>query len=739
ELKNGKVIFKQKPISLEKNSETLQEIIKFREMLESRAGAGNNALNEIPQDYYSLIAKLAHESDRSLHILAKYIIALLMPDKEEEEDDGESQHALPSVTHNAIENAIQTVANRVNYGLDAPENCKAPTAVCIWRWEIRDQFRQYLPKNVRDKAEHRLSERVQAKNDLADMFSVLPEDQRCVILHIKSLQDKAALTCASTAVALSTGASLPQTDKDTKDTLTTSQDQTKVAKKFVKLEKQKKEQASQDKSRSLMANFFTKRKTSSPVASSSQTDFERTFKPFLRKKDTMVAPQNWFQQRLQLGRSGQPGDEIVFDLESQQTSVSEAQIDLANLSVAQRLRQIVRLLPPPPSPRYMPPRTKNGFKTPRPSSVRECMERLTEAEIAGDTSAVRILTAQLRDRTLFPAKVLIFSTDTRPGYFGTWTRGSRTIGPRSPLARDQVEFDYGYDSGEDWAEDQEDADDVFNDEDDAPNDEVDSDLDSWLVDDDEVEGEISSIREGSLDDIEIDDSVFRKRKAEDDNKMAQKKRKIVPLAPYAKGPCWEERIGHCSFLPFEPYRIQLFNDAPFPIDPFTFVSTCREEYNASRRQPTKNNTFLVPALPSHITASAGIPSRQLAPPDFNALGAPIPKKPALVPKKPFPDACLQYLLSRIISLRSSALTLLVETIYQELHTKFEQEIREGRLSVTKVATEAKIREVAEKCKERKTWVLKAGVVYPAVLNVPQSTGSDPSGDILSGTTTPVPS
>jgi chromatin assembly factor 1 subunit A len=47
-----------------------------------------------------------------------------------------------------------------------------------------------------------------------------------------------------------------------------------------------------------MAKFFGKPKASSPAAvagpSKLQTDFERTFKPFVLGKDKVLAPTNWF-------------------------------------------------------------------------------------------------------------------------------------------------------------------------------------------------------------------------------------------------------------------------------------------------------------------------------------------------------------------------------------------------------------------------------------------------------------
>ena len=79
-------------------------------------------------------------------------------------------------------------------------------------------------------------------------------------------------------------------------------------KKLAKAEKEKKEKEAQEKSRSLFANFFGKAKPqSSPKAGPSQpsapvagpskivSDYQKTFKPFILKKDADLAPTNWFR------------------------------------------------------------------------------------------------------------------------------------------------------------------------------------------------------------------------------------------------------------------------------------------------------------------------------------------------------------------------------------------------------------------------------------------------------------
>jgi len=82
------------------------------------------------------------------------------------------------------------------------------------------------------------------------------------------------------------------------------------------------------------------------------------------------------------------------------------------------------------------------------------MTRLSEAEVSGDTAAVRAL-SHLQDRTRIPAKVFIFHEDERPGYFGTFTEGSRLVKPHRPFARDDIALGYTYDSGAEWGEEDE--------------------------------------------------------------------------------------------------------------------------------------------------------------------------------------------------------------------------------------------------------------------------------------------
>ena len=220
----------------------------------------------------------------------------------------------------------------------------------------------------------------------------------------------------------------------------------------------------------------------------------------------------------------------------------------------------------------MPPEQRLPSKTFRPKApklksesrycVRNIMNQLSEAEVLGDVTAVRKIHALLRSRSRIPAKVLIFYEDTRPGYFGTFTKSSAVVGPRTPFAKDAVAFDYGYDSGAEWEEEEEGGDDLnsINGSEDDSSDVGSDEMDDWLVDDDEVEPGTPLSDRASPPPFPVPNEPPVKRKsATEMSKKETKRRKVMPLVPFAKGPCLEQTIGECDYEPFKQYRIQLFN------------------------------------------------------------------------------------------------------------------------------------------------------------------------------------
>jgi chromatin assembly factor 1 subunit A len=105
-------------------------------------------------------------SDKTLSALVKHVHRELLPTQEDGEDgDASSSSASSALSLNVVEAAIKAIVARHNYGLDGiPGGGKPPAAVCVWRWEVKEQHRDWLPKIARAKAEIRLAERAQVSS-----------------------------------------------------------------------------------------------------------------------------------------------------------------------------------------------------------------------------------------------------------------------------------------------------------------------------------------------------------------------------------------------------------------------------------------------------------------------------------------------------------------------------------------------------------------------------------------------
>jgi chromatin assembly factor 1 subunit A len=96
-------------------------------------------------------------SDRTITALSKYIQQELTPDDEEDMDNSAS--ILPL---NVIEDVVKRLATRVNYGIES-SLAKTPAALCVWRWELKQEYLSFLPKVSREKVDARLANRIQVR------------------------------------------------------------------------------------------------------------------------------------------------------------------------------------------------------------------------------------------------------------------------------------------------------------------------------------------------------------------------------------------------------------------------------------------------------------------------------------------------------------------------------------------------------------------------------------------------
>ena len=168
---------------------------------------------------------------------------------------------------------------------------------------------------------------------------------------------------------------------------------------------------------------------------------------------------------------------------------------------------------------------------------------------------------QLRDRQKFPWKTLAFDQQVRPPYSGTFTKRSTTVGPRTPFAQDPI-FDYSYDSGDEWQDDEggddvDDFDEVAGLEEEETENESEGEFDDWLDDADDV----------PYIPMEVDvDQATNPFPTMDQSRLAMKvvkrlkdvPRKLVKLTPYWKGPIWESASSKRA-EEMQAYRLQLLN------------------------------------------------------------------------------------------------------------------------------------------------------------------------------------
>lgn len=100
-------------------------------------------------------------SDKTLTVLGKHIHHELLPTIDEDKDKDVASATSAALPLNLVECAIQDVLVRNNYGIDVPLGVKPPAGISVWRWEVRSEHANWLPKNSREKANLRQAERVQ--------------------------------------------------------------------------------------------------------------------------------------------------------------------------------------------------------------------------------------------------------------------------------------------------------------------------------------------------------------------------------------------------------------------------------------------------------------------------------------------------------------------------------------------------------------------------------------------------
>jgi chromatin assembly factor 1 subunit A len=119
---------------------------------------------------FDLKISFTNFSDKTLAMLSKHIHHELLPTIDDEEDEDLSRSTAAALPLSLVEKVIDEVLVRKNYGLEAPLGVRLPAAVSVWRWEVRSEHWDWLPKNSREKAESRQAERSQVSLLLGNTY-----------------------------------------------------------------------------------------------------------------------------------------------------------------------------------------------------------------------------------------------------------------------------------------------------------------------------------------------------------------------------------------------------------------------------------------------------------------------------------------------------------------------------------------------------------------------------------------
>lgn len=534
-LRGPRLTLRQRAVGWDRTMPVLKAVLAFQAFL-SEAGP---SIDAVPEAHLPLIASLAQESDKSAPELAKAIKAMLAP-----------EGSADSLALSVIQNAIDTVAERRNYGIDAPDGAEVPPSLQLWRWEARDDA--LLPDEHREKLRARRDERVRAKDEAREQFEALPKDAQEALLQGKKAPRPAA----------------PAPETPSRGSMREARRAERQARED-KVEKGRQAQAS-------MFNSFFQRGTGKTADEAPKTDFEAVFLPAEYKN---VAPINRFYSPSRIQPPTPQPDRSAADL------LGEFKRTYGPSTRAARLRRGIHA----------------------PVCVRDVMQVVRESDVLGgnaEEQAKRGL-ERLNNRRLVPLKLLQFQTDRRPGWLGTWTRSTNLISARCPFGQDPMALDYNYDSDAEWEEGDdgeivEGVDDREDEEESMVPSESDSEMDDWLEDDLEEAGD-------------ADEGVVDEHDAQHTRTGEKRKKKVKwlgrrfdsKLVPYIAGPFFEHTLGTPTHEPFEPYRI-VFLNAPPGADPFTFVPEAAPE-------SAPPATSAAPATSTSAPSSSAPPSSEATP------------------------------------------------------------------------------------------------------------------------------
>ncbi|KAJ3130017.1 hypothetical protein HK098_006729 [Nowakowskiella sp. JEL0407] len=269
EIKNGKVIFKEKKLSFKNHSSTIQDLAAFNEYKNSE----KFSTEVFPVEFYSLIAKLVQESDATIGQLVKLIRAELFP------NFGESEE-VKTLSDSSVSAAINSVATRQNYGI-----LNGPANLTIWRWETKHLA--LFPDEIREIVLTRRKHRETMHEELVGLYESIPEEEKQTLVNKRKRKSNVAPGDEIKENEVEAVSVIEQTNPTT---VSTSPQREKKPEKRLKKEEKK-----PDSNQKSITGFFTRiaEPKPAPVAKKESDELgtlDASFKPFFVKTNVHMAP-----------------------------------------------------------------------------------------------------------------------------------------------------------------------------------------------------------------------------------------------------------------------------------------------------------------------------------------------------------------------------------------------------------------------------------------------------------------
>nr|XP_039266330.1 chromatin assembly factor 1 subunit A-B-like [Styela clava] len=162
------------------------------------------------------------------------------------------------------------------------------------------------------------------------------------------------------------------------------------------------------------------------------------------------------------------------------------------------------------------------------------------------------------------AKFLLFHTNYRPPYFGTWRKESKNLSYKNPFKKDTDLFDYEFDSDDEW-EDPGEGEDIDKSDDEDEEEKADEDEDDGFFVPHGYLSDDEGINEEAEDDGPRPDHKLKQKQLEFE---ASFKRKLSALTPVIIGCVWKdskEAVDKVHRDILRSYKAEILSSTPIPI------------------------------------------------------------------------------------------------------------------------------------------------------------------------------